>query len=63
MAGRRRASRCSMFPNGSGGTGRFAHLTGRLRLSRELDKISNRSANRRTRRDGNGIGLFMGAQR
>ena len=48
-----------MFPNGSGGAGRFLHGVGRRRSSREAVKISSRSVNRRTRRAGNGISLAV----
>lgn len=53
--GRMSARRCNMFPNGSGGSGRFAQVTGLFRLSREALKISTDSAVRRMRRAGNVI--------
>jgi len=46
-----------MFPSGSGGSGRFAHVTGLFRLSREALKINMDSAVRRMRRAGNVISL------
>ena len=48
-----------MFPNGSGGTGRFAHFAGRLSVSRRglLKEISSLSVNLFTRRAGNGISV------
>jgi len=49
-----------MLPNGSGGTGRLFHSTGRLSLSREADETSSHTANRRTRRAGNGISFVIG---
>ena len=47
-----------MFPNGSGGTGRFVQADGVLSLSREAEQISSRSANLLTRRAGNGISVL-----
>lgn len=46
-----------MFPSGSGGSGRLAHVTGLFRLSREALKINTDSAVRRMRRAGNKISL------
>jgi len=46
-----------MLPNGSGGTGRSIHSCGFLSWSGEALKLSNRSANLRTRRAGNGISM------